>query len=129
MLEQGHGAVQPFDRRAEVFARSSRQLSNHRDFSQQLQSIAHVLDGALGVQRARRPAATVERTAPLCPTPPVDDLPALLRDERDEASPRFISPVASASAISKNSGAHQGRVVAGIGPQNAASLARTSLET
>lgn len=135
MLEQGHGAVQPFNGRTEVFARSSRQLSHHCDFPQQLQGIAHVLDRTLGAQRPGRPAATVERAAALGSTPPVDHLPALLRDARDQLTPRFIAPVAAAAAIGKQSGAHglragvAGRVVAGIGPQKGASVARTSRET
>ena len=48
-LEQTDGAVQAFDGRAEVLARSRRQFSDQRDFSEQLQCVAHVLDRALVV--------------------------------------------------------------------------------
>jgi hypothetical protein len=48
-FEQSDGAVQAIDRRDEVLARSRRQFSGQRDFSEQLERVAHVLDGALGV--------------------------------------------------------------------------------
>ena len=69
--------MQSLNGRAEVFARLRRQLTNQRDFPQELQSIANVLDGAFGVGCPEGPAASIEG-APALRTLPAIDQPAAL---------------------------------------------------
>lgn len=136
MLEQGHGAVQPLDRRAEVFARSRRQLSHHRDFPQQLQRVAHVLDRAFGAERPASPAPPIEGAAPLGTTSPIHDVAAFFADRRDQPPARLRAAVGPGPTVSPHPRAHYGwragavaGLVAGMAPQNAGSPARTSRDT
>ena len=82
-FEQTDGAVQSFDGRAEVLARSRRQLSHQGDFPQQLQGVADVLDRPLGIGGSQGPAAPVERAASFGTPTPINQPAALFCHNRD----------------------------------------------
>jgi hypothetical protein len=98
-LEEGDGAVQALDGGAEVGVLAFGQLARERDFTQQLQRVADVLDRPFAVALPRVPAAAVERATPLGAAPPVDDGATLLVDHCDRLPPRLAAAVGTGATI------------------------------
>ena len=110
--------VQPLDGCAEVFARSRRQVSHQRDFPQQLQGVAHVLDRTLGVEGPGCAASPIEGAAPLGTAPPIHDFAAFVVHHHDQPPARLRAAVGPGPTVSPHPRAvHGWRAGAVAGPE------------